>query len=77
MKRYTQKQAKADISNGFAQDGNILYSIHKMNLNKVLGYYESVAVGYGVYGINCKLIKSEKLGYVAFSSRSTALMYIG
>ena len=77
MKRYTQKQARADIANGFAQDGNVLYSIHKMDLNKALGCCESIAVGYGVYGINCKLIKSEKMGYVAFPSRSSALMYIG
>lgn len=77
MSRYTQKQARADIRSGFAADGNYLYSVHKMDLNKVLGSYETVAVGFGVYGINCKLIKSENFGYIAFPSRNTALMYIG
>lgn len=76
MLKYTQKQARADIATGFALDGRELYAIHKQNLVKHLGNYRTVAVGHGIYGVNCILIHSENCGFVAFPTNCTAMYAI-
>jgi len=72
---YTQKQARRDISTGFALDGNELYFKHTINLDEVLGNYKHVAMGHGKNGINCLLLDTENLGYAAFATRSSGLLY--
>ena len=73
MLKYTQKQARYDIKSGWAMDGNYLYGVFKSDFHKKLGNYEKIAIGHGVYGMNCMLIHSDVYGYVAIPNRSTAL----
>ena len=83
MQRYKQYEARRDIQCGFAVNGDELYQIYHMNgiyrnmsFNEMLGHVDKVAVGYGKYGINCGLVRTSQYGYVAFPTRSSALMSI-
>lgn len=74
MTKYTQRQLKAMIKDGIAEDVTKATNETRKQIEEVEGYYTQVGFSSGVYGCNGMLLKGAKTGKLyAVTDRTTAI----
>ena len=74
MTKYTQRQLKAMINDGLAEDVTNATNDTRRQIEETEGYYTQVGYSSGVYGCNGMLLKGAKTGKLyAVTSRTTAV----
>ena len=74
MTKYTQRQLKAMVNDGLAEDVTNATNDTRRQIEAKEGYYTQVGYSSGVYGCNGMLLKGAKTGKLyAVTSRTTAI----
>lgn len=74
MTKYTQKQLKAMVANGIAEDITNAIDTTRKEIMEREEYYNQVGYSSGVYGCNGMLLKGHKTGTLyAITGRTTAI----
>ena len=74
MTKYTQRQLKAMVKDGIAQDVTKATNETRKQIEEAEGYYTQVGFSSGIYGCNGILLKGAKTGKLyAVTDRTTAV----
>lgn len=74
MTKYTQRQLKAMVHDGIAEDVTNATNETRNQIEKEEGFYTQIGYSSGVYGCNGMLLKGNKTGKLyAVTARTTAV----
>lgn len=78
MTKYTQKQLRAMVNDGIAEDITRADNEKRRELEKVEGWLRQIGYASGVYGCNGMLLQGRNSGTLyAITSRTTAIFIFG